>query len=473
MGACPACGASTDVGDRYCAGCGEALAAPFTPADGGFESVAGEAPAALDEPELLLADTTSSRAAADDSRPLRRRPSRGIWVAAVLGIVVVGIAVWAIGRAGPDSAAPGDDAATADSVPATTTTESTATEEETADDTSTADTATDETTADDAPTVATYDPDDPADVGPVLGREVGWALIGGSRFTPGVVRIDLDTGDQVRFDDVTGAPILALDGTLVLQQDEDDGGTALRLVPVGDPTADGASIAVDTMGSWGDLPLFPAGDGGVWVYNSTVEATTWRLVRLRDGREIDELPAPPANQVLPLSGGGPFVVTSSAGGLYHRDGDGFRLVSPGSPITVNQDAALVELCTSPAACQLQWVDVDSGQAVDRVLPPVDGVAGWARTADPAGRFLVGWREDDGPDGFEIVLYDLERQRLVNPGTGWGNGLLAASPDGRYLAFADTDADAIRIYDVVEDRMVAVSLSGDSIDNVVFVPNGAG
>ena len=471
MGGCPACGAATDVGDRYCAGCGEGLAAAFPTAGAADRSAAGEGPTGLDEPELLLADTAASRTVADDVRPPGRGPSAGVWSAVVLGIVVVGLAVWAIGRAGPDGGA-----ATGGTVPATSTTGpassgGTATDGTATDGTATDGTATDGTAADD-PAVARYDPDDPDDVGPVLGRGVGWSLIGGSRFTPGLVRIDLDTGDQVRFDDVTGAPLLALDGTLVLQNDEDDGSTALRLVPLDDPAADGATVAVELSGPWADWPVFPAGDGGLWVYNSTIEATTWRLVRLRDGRQIDEVAAPPANQVLPLSGGGPFVSTSSAGGLYRREGDGFRLVSPGSPITVDQDAALVQMCDSPATCQLQWIDVDSGQVLDRALPPTDGVDGWIRAADPAGRFLVGWRADgDGPDSSQLLLYDLERQRMVKPLTGWDNGLVAATPDGRYLAFAGTDA--IRIYDADEDRMVDLSMTGDSIDYAVFVPNGAG
>lgn len=463
MGPCPGCGASTEVGDRFCTGCGEALSAPSPASDGaGHPAATDETPTAVDEPELLLADTATSRALTHDAASRRGGPSVGVWAVVVVGIVMVGIAVWAIGRAGadrpdtgPESAAR-DDGSTGDPPPATTTAP---TERAGTDDTVT-----------DQGTVATYDPGDPADVGPVMGQETGWSLIVGSRFYPGLERIDLDTGEQVSYDEAIGAPILAVDGTLVLQRDADDGTATLYLVPLDDPAADGAPVAVGAQTSGFSQTVFPAGDGGLWVYARTPEATTWRLVRLRDGKQIDELPAPAANQVSPVSGGGPFVVTSPAGGLYRRDGDGFRLVSSGSPITVHRDAALVRVCSSPSACRLQWIDVDTGEAVDRTLPPVDDVDGWSGVVDPAGRFLVGWRLGVGAADIETVLYDLDEERVVDPQGGFGDGLLAATPDGRYLAFSGPDA--VRVYDAEEGRTVDVRLRGDGMDGAVFVANGA-
>jgi len=439
------------MGDRFCSACGDALAASGPSGDRHAGWGSDGAPG---EPELLVLEPAPAGPDADELAAHGRRSPR-VWLLVAAGVMLAAIALWGIGRSdsgstGPDEAARPSATTDRPEVPSSTTADTTSTDDPAAE----------------AETVLTYDP---ATGAPVLGHPVGWSLMVGQTFDRGLERIDLDSGQSTRYQ-VSGGPVAVLDGLLVLQAPGEGGGLQLRSVPLGDPAADGTELVAGSSLGPDRWPVFPGGDGALWVFAATRESTTWRLVRVSDGRLIDEVPAPTAFQVAPLPGGGPDVATSPSGGLYRRDGSGYRLVHPGRPIVVSRGVALVVSCSLPGSCVTQWVDVDRGEPVGRPLPPDDDDIDWFGAPDAAGRFLVGWRSGAAPVGGGVVLYDTGRLRLVEVGTSFTTDGVAATPDGRYLAVGIDDQ--IRIFDADQERWVAVSLAVGAVPaNLLFVPNG--
>ncbi|MEZ5411447.1 MAG: zinc ribbon domain-containing protein [Acidimicrobiales bacterium] len=458
MESCPACGATTEAGDRFCAACGDALAGPSLVGERDSGWATGGSP---DEPELLLLEPVppAGSVAEQRVRPERRaRPRRSprMWLVVAAGVAATAVALWGIGRSNAESGG------SEDAARSPTTTAAPILPPDPTDAPGSTDTA----GADIGETVPTYDRETG---GPVLGQPVGWSLLVGRTYDVGLERIDLDSGQSIRFDGMGGAPVALIDGQLVLQVPAEGGGMDLRAVPLSDPTAEGTELVADSFINSFTWPVFPGGDGDLWIYAATADSTTWRLVRVSDGQLIDEVPAPSLFQVGPLPSGGPDVATSPSGGLYRRDGSGYRLLHPARPILISRGAVLVVGCTRPDACFPQWVDVERGEPVDRPLPPDDGGIDWAGTADAAGRFLVGWRSGATTTG-ALVLYDTGRQRLVEVGAAVATGEVAATPDGRYLAVQA--ADHIRIFDADQGRWVAVPGREDAGQTgLLFVPNG--
>lgn len=449
----------TDTGDRFCPACGAALAGLGLAGDQQAGWTSSDSP---DEPELLGLEMAPAEPGLGRPLPGDRRWPR-MWLAVPAGVLVMAVALWAVGRTGAGLDDTGDTAP-----PAASTTQPAAADAD-ADDAPAAsdEPATTETTADPA-SIPTYDAEAG---GPVLGRPIGWSLLIGDSFQTPLERLDLDTGERVDYEGVLAGPVAALDGHLVLQDQDDAGLTTLRIVPLDDPTGEGIEILTSDSGFGPQWPVAPAGDGRLWLYGDTGGTTTWRLIRLQDGKRLDEVPAPSAWQVYPVPGGGPDVATSTSGGVYRRDGTGYRLISPGRPITVHQGAVLVTSCSAPADCQLQWLDADTGEPVERPLPPAGAAPGvqWAGMIDDTGRFLLGYHPT-GPAGeYTFVLFDGDRQRVIDVDLDDLSGGLAASPDGRYLAAAGQRG--VTIYDADQDRWITVRRASYAGASVVFVANG--
>lgn len=459
MGKCPACGTPTETGDRFCPACGAALAGlgPIEDRPAGWA-----ASDSSDEPELLGLEAAPAEPSVGRPSPGERRSPR-LWLAIPAGVLVIAVALWAVGRTG---AGPSDTADTAPPAPSTTQPGT----DEAGDAPSASDEpATTETTADPA-ALPTYDADAG---GPVLGRPIGWSLLIGDAYETPLERLDLDTGERVDYEGVTAAPVAARDGQLVLQAEDDTGVTTVRIVPLDDPAAEGIEILTSGSSFGPQWPVVFTDDGGLWLYGDRDGTTIWRLVRLRDGKRLDEVPAPSSFQVYPVPGGGPDVTTSTSGGVYRRDGTGYRLISPGRPITVHQGAVLVTTCSAPADCKLQWLEADTGEPVERPLPPAGAVPGvdWAGMVDDAGRFLLCYQRISPTSGaYTFVLFDGDRDRVIDLNLDDLSGGLAASPDGRYLAV--TGQRGINLYDADRERWITVPRASYAGANVLFVANGA-
>lgn len=451
---CPVCALPTDTGDRFCTACGEALAVP---AAAPASSLSVDDP--LDEPELLHLAPASGRQGPE--RGARRGPGARMWGAIGAGVLAVAIAAWAIGRAGGERA----DGVGLDEPAPTSSTPTSSTPATSVSVTDVA--ATDAPDPSSAANAPTYDADAG---GPVLGRPVGWSLFIGDPYQTRLERLDLDTGERLDYEGVTSAPVAALDGRLMLL-DQQEAEATLRIVPVDDPAAEGIEIMTSGSSFGSQWPLAPGGDGALWLYGESAGATTWRLVRIRDGKLLDEVAAPPSFQVYPVAGGGPDVATSTSGGVYRRDGTGYRLISPGRPVAVNQGVVLVTTCSTPIDCRLQWLDAETGEPADRPLPPAGGVPGveWSAVVDPAGRFLVGYLRISPTGAYRLVLFDRDRDRVIEVDLDAFYGGLAASPDGRFLAA--TSNRGLVLYDADQERWTTVRRASYEGASVVFVANG--
>ena len=489
MGTCPACGASTDVDDRFCPTCGASQADAVETINPGHS---GDGEAAGDQEVELLGSLAAPSARPGPAPPggqirqgpIRRGPRLAV-AGAVAGLAAVVFGAWAVGRAGPDGTDVGADATTS-------VTDGSAT-------TDLASAGTDATTPDGSPTDSSPADGSPADSGtaasgtdasvpigngggaidgeypvngsgPVLGRPIGWSLLIGSPSGSRLERIDLDTGERQRYD-TAGGPRLVLGGHVVLQrQDELRSSLSLVIVSLSDPDAGEIEVPLGDTSFFFASPLVPGADDDVWVYAGTPAGASWQLVRLSDGTVTDRVTAPPALLSPPVSGAGPDIATSGTGGVYRRDGGRYRQLAPGAPIAGDQRAVLTRTCADPTTCRLQWLDTATGQPVDRPVPPAESDVDWFGVAEPAGHFVIGRRTGEGGARYdaELVAYDLDRNRMVTPGVDFQAGLAAATPDGRYLAVQGDDG--IKVYDAEQDRWVTVRRALDSTVTVVFVPN---
>ncbi len=484
MGSCLACGAPAELGDRFCSACGHTLdgAGPdlwATPADGWAATTPG---LGIDEPELIMVERPAPSSAPAHAGVAPRGPgrrSRPAWLTAA----VLALAVWAIGRAGgaqtDSGSGPGATTPTGGSAAATVDYSGSPGP---SDRSGPADGGTEPTPWPSGPepvvtsgsqsaTHSTADGRDDPHAGPVLGHPVGWSLVIGSPFSTGITRLDLDTGQQVTFEEARGGPAAAIDGRVILVT-AGPAGLRLRIVPDDELMADGIVIEVGDSPLITPWPVAAAGDGNLWVYTSTEAATAWRLIRLRDGRQLDEVPAAPYYQAVPVAGAGPEVSGSAGGGVYRRQGDGYVWLGPGSPVAVSRGAVLIRECSAPTVCPMRWLDADSGQAVDRPVPPAASDATWVGLPDSSGRFLFGFRTTHGePFASWLLMYDLETRIATKIGpSSVETGRFAASPDGRVLAVHA--GQRLHLYDVEQDQWAEVELPSDPGVDVVFVPNGA-
>ena len=108
------------------------------------------------------------------------------------------------------------------------------------------------------------------------------------------------------------------------------------------------------------------------------------------------------------------MATSGSGGVFRRIGGGYRLVASGRPILVRGAQVLVRTCTSPTACELGWIDRDTGEPVDKPVPDDStDQLWWQGLVTGSDRFLYGLRFSDPDRGPDLLLFDLERGRLIN------------------------------------------------------------
>lgn len=472
MGMCPACAAPTEPGDRFCSACGHALVEPVPGGEVSDDSCA--VGSALHEPELILvAPRTAAQPPPD--RPGRRRPRPWMGLAVAAAVLVVALAVWAIGRAGGDqtrSAAP--DPTDAANPTGRTTAGSTLTGVGTEPGPSATDGPEPAVTAITTDTASGASPagsGGPAGDGPVLGRPTGWSLLIGSTFdNDTITRLDLDTGRQSALTGVLGGPLAVVDGALIMLRSAGSG-LILRILPLDQLAADGIDIEVTDGLLTSSWPVAPGGEGRLWVYTSIGEVTAWQLIRLEDGRSLQEIPTVSMFESPPVTGAGPDVVGSRGGSVYRREGDGYRLVGPGAPLAANGGDVLTRNCSAPTVCPMQWLDLETGRPVDRPVPPADPGVYWGRF-ESTGRFLIGGRPapPDGRFAEELMIHDLESGRTVTTDSSLNGGGFAASPDGRLLAVqAD---DGLRLYDVDGERWVEVDGPGGGEATLVFVPDGA-
>lgn len=315
--------------------------------------------------------------------------------------------------------------------------------------------------------------------GPVLGRPVGWSLLMGSAYDLGASlhRLDLDTGQLLRYKEVDGGPVLLIGDRLVLLSSRPELGTgSIRTVAVADPGGD--PVSLDGPGAVTPEAVVaadPATGGGLWVYQTNSSTARWTRFDGSTGEMLDEVAVGSAASGRPVPGSGPELATSGSSGVFRwATGDGYRLLAPGRPMAAVGGDVLVQSCSSPLDCSLTWIDGSSGEPVDRPVPPDDERVYWYGLVPGSDRYLSGQRWTDGPPFIEGVIVDLTTGRLLEldrPRQG-----IASSPDGRYLVAIDYfgPAEQVVVYDAETGAVDPLELPPTFTyggGQMLFVPNG--
>ncbi len=279
--------------------------------------------------------------------------------------------------------------------------------------------------------------------------------------------LDLDTGALAAVPSSFGwvEPFVVSGDWLVARTDDslsalpldDLGDVPVRLLPDRNPTF-GVGLAFAE----------PRPDGRIWLVVYADPSPEFVQVDLATGAVIEEFTPPQgalAHAWIRQDAEGDRVVLSSTdGGVYESDGDGYRRVAEGRLIISDDDRALVETCDERLTCERRWLDRATWQRVDFVLPP-----GPFREATFLG----------GTDWLLLAAWenDIEEQTLFNVVTGQLRSLDGAdhlgfeqqappiSPDGRWMALHD-DARLV-ILDLVTDERHVIDDVGPLAGGVVL------
>ena len=264
---------------------------------------------------------------------------------------------------------------------------------------------------------------------PLLGEESGlYLFIGGE--SNKLRRVDLDTGEVVEYQEML-IPSFASDGYLVAG---DPASGRSRVLLVEDPTVDtGVDVASGFYFPGSNAALQGSEPGQYWVIGDDFPNPSWRLIRLSDGEVLDEIELASQNFYGPTLAG-PTVAGSPSGGVFELQEEGYVRVADGSPVAISTNFVLVERCTDPINCELEWLSRQTWEGVNRALPV--SRPQWAQlSAD--GRVLM-YYTDGGTE-----IFDVEREKLVL-GLGGDIETAAVSPNGRYIF---TSSGSVQIYDL--------------------------
>ncbi|MEM9651275.1 MAG: hypothetical protein AAGA65_04210 [Actinomycetota bacterium] len=417
------CGRVPGPSDNFCPGCG----APMETGLGRDGQEAHDAPDGL-----LIVGAESGRLESSTvvrSSTVRRRALLG---AAFLAVLLVGLTLWPTGeRSTPGAAIGGDptDGASGDEVDGGPVGD----EPSGPADRSTGGTEGAAATRDDASSIGIsigsgaggLQPADGA-VGPLLGEATGLGLVFG---TPGFGPhdlVELDTG-VVHELSATGELLGVMGSTVVVRQSN-----SLALYPL--DTADPVGIAIEEDGSW--INVMSITEDRLWTSNGSAPQGSGLSAYDRTGTRVDVVDT---QMTFPFFGWDPRAefIQGLAGGIYRRDGDGFRRALDAALVAAGDDVILVRECDDRLACGLVWYRKNN------LTTPLDwwvpDVLSQSRTTVVGGdRWLVVQRWNGA-----TAVHDVRTGRLVWSGDVTNGGpIMFGSPsisaDGRWLVEAGFD-----------------------------------
>jgi hypothetical protein len=174
-------------------------------------------------------------------------------------------------------------------------------------------------------------------------------------------------------------------------------------------------------------------DGLIWVYVPGIEDSDVALVAY-DGEGVQQDKVD-LSSVLTAYGRwlDRDLVSNPAGGIYRRDGDGFRRLSGGMLRAVGFELAIVHECDDALRCRSRWVE--SATWADPGLPdppPYDSGHYSAIVGNDRWLLEISWR-DGGANLYEIATGSLVRE-LRGEGyfVGPPEAAFPFSQDGRWL-----------------------------------------
>lgn len=281
---------------------------------------------------------------------------------------------------------------------------------------------------------------------PLLGEPVGLTLFVGGRT---LLAIDLDTGGLAEHE-VSDSPMLATDEWLMFR----DNNGLIVVRPRADLTASPRELSDD---GWFRTATMDGPDH-VWVieYSDLDQTQRWESVSLADGSARTVL------EEVAFSGGSgePVVASTVSGGVFvlNDDRQSYRRIADGFPIAAAERLVLVRSCETPitSSCRLFWVDRDSGDEVDRFVPPLNPFW-WGVWSSPSGGLLI-VESDVG-----VTLWDVERSTEVDTvPNGQSGSPVAFSPDGRFAAYQGSTSALLIVYDSLDGTKHEIATPGNGI-----------
>jgi hypothetical protein len=239
--------------------------------------------------------------------------------------------------------------------------------------------------------------------------------------------------------------------------------------------ADPTPLLDDPQIAFMDVAMFAETQPGrlwVWIYPKDEAGVLYPVLSLLDLASGSTVAHPLAGDGrssldflggnFPDAGGG--LVTSPAGGVYTTTSDGFRFVTEGRLFAADTDRALVETCDEALRCTRRWLDRDSWQPLDLVVPGGD---------DAVVLFVPGtdWvlvtrlRSLDAPGLLNIVTGQSVALKPPDPESGVFR-LPAVSPDSEWLAEPGEDLHTVVLRRLVDDETKEVVI-GEAVAGPVF------
>jgi hypothetical protein len=452
------CGRPVEVDHRYCPACGS-LVGHLDP-DDGEAGPGGTVPLLLDPVAGPVTETGDVRA---------ERSGLGRRLLVLAGAAVVGLLVWGLfrqpsGEVAPD---PSDEEGAAEGDDADERTGGAADDGEGERTTTTGRTIRTTASPRRSTTTAAATPLTSPDGSPgvLLGEETGLSLVIGSVGVGELLVVDLDTGEVTSLGRIRGAPIGQVGTKLVLSGDNG----RPSLFDLDDPEAE--PIRLVPPGSWGEVVRVT--DDLVWMFRER-DGGTALVASDAAGREVDEVEG--AGDWLDLSrffgsiGRPPDLISHPTGGLYRRQGGGYRRVASGRVLAVGDRLAVVEDCDEAMSCRGLWYDTETSELVGFPSPPPASTSGLFQLLG-GDRWLLhaDWRSGT-TDLIEVATGRTVRELAPGAVLGPIGPLVTLSGDGRWLLTREdggpivVDLDSGTGWPIEVDRP-----SGDTIGLFIETP----
>lgn len=165
------------------------------------------------------------------------------------------------------------------------------------------------------------------------------------------------------------------------------------------------------------------------------------------------------------------LISTIGAGVYRETADGYAKFSDGFGLTANSNEVLVNRCDERLRCVNEWLDRETGGALNYPVPAVATTNPWGFEASADGRWLLAFA--DGPLAISEIktgrLLDLDRFAIPWGGPDIYRGF-DLSADGSWLAYAAGASDVVLI-NLDTETEYRLSLDG-SVQDVNLIPRSS-
>lgn len=195
---------------------------------------------------------------------------------------------------------------------------------------------------------------------------------------------------------------------------------------------------------------------------------TLHLVDIETGAVLDEREADPEGWRL-ANADREGLFTAPTGGIYQATGDTYRRVTDGRILASDSRRALVQTCNDELECRLRWLDGQSWEPLDLIVPE-DQEAWYSMIPDTDWIFAPNFEAFAGPTSGELFnvatgeVMEVDLPQVTS--SGISSLTPAVSPDGRWLATRGEDTKFLEFRDLASGDTVSIVLE-DRIAGPIF------